>query len=138
MNEVRLLGRLTNEPDKRMTASSKEISNIDLAVDSGKDKDGNKKTTFIKITFFGKTAEIVNQYCHKGDQVLCNCEVLNNNYTSKSGDKIYSYNFYGKQIVFLSKAKAETKKDIPVKVDQIKIGDQFQDFGNSIDDNFLD
>lgn len=65
--------------------------NFSLAVDSGfGDK---KKTDFFNFTAFGKTAEAIAHYCHKGSKILVTAECHNNEFTDKNGNKQRSTQF---------------------------------------------
>lgn len=64
MNNVNLLGNLTRDPELRFTPSNNAVCEFGVAINEGKDK-----TTFVDVTAWGKTAEFVNQYWHKGKQI---------------------------------------------------------------------
>ncbi len=71
-NKVILLGNLTRDIELRYASSGSAIGNSAIAV-TRKFSVGSEKreeTCFIDITFFGRTAEIANQYLGKGRQVL--------------------------------------------------------------------
>lgn len=65
INAVTLTGRLGQDPEMRYTPAGKATVSASLAV-SGFSKD---KTDWIRLVFWDKAAEILNQYCHKGDQI---------------------------------------------------------------------
>ncbi|WP_407453940.1 single-stranded DNA-binding protein [Methanobrevibacter sp.] len=64
-NNVILIGRLTTNPDYRVTSKGNPVTKFSLA-NSGLGKDD---TLFIDCVAFSKTAEVVRQYCNKGQQV---------------------------------------------------------------------
>lgn len=66
VNSVFLMGRLTREPEVRNIGEGKNVANYSLAVPS---YDG-QNTTFIDCVSFGKTAEFVEKYFHKGQKVV--------------------------------------------------------------------
>lgn len=70
-NNVILIGRLTNNPDYRVSTKGNPVTKFSLA-SSGVDKDS---TLFIDCITFGKTAEVVRQYCNKGQQVCVNARL---------------------------------------------------------------
>lgn len=68
VNKVILKGRLGKDPEMKNTAVK-----FSIATDEGyKDKSGNKvdKTAWHNIVAFGKLAEILEKYLHKGDEVV--------------------------------------------------------------------
>jgi len=68
-NKVILVGNLTRDPEIRYLPSGLAIANTDIATNrSWTDKNTNEKkeeVMFIDIVFFGRTAEIANQYLQK-------------------------------------------------------------------------
>jgi len=73
MNSVTLYGNLARDPELRYTPSGQATASTAIAVSQRwKDKDGQKKekTTFINLVFWGKSAELVQQYFAKGAPIL--------------------------------------------------------------------
>ena len=72
MNKVILLGRLVRDIDLRYTQGGAAIGSCGIAVTRKFNVNGEKReeTCFIDITFFGKHAEIANQYLGKGSKLL--------------------------------------------------------------------
>ena len=70
MNKVFLIGNLVRDCGVRYTQANLAILSNALAVKEKIFKDGEKseKTQFIEIVFFGKSAEVINQYCKKGSK----------------------------------------------------------------------
>ena len=71
VNEVRLIGRLTRDPDLR-EAAGKSLSQFGLAIGNkykGQDGTLREETTFVDIACWGKLAEIVSKYMKKGRQI---------------------------------------------------------------------
>ena len=66
MNHVLLTGRLTKEPEIRYTNANKEVASFTLAVDDGK-VNGERRSQFIPVIAWEKTADLIRQYFHKGD-----------------------------------------------------------------------
>lgn len=71
MNKVILLGRLVRDIDLRYTQSQMAIGKTAIAVTRKYTLNGEKReeTCFIDLTFFGKSAEIANQYLGKGSKL---------------------------------------------------------------------
>jgi single-strand DNA-binding protein len=71
VNKVILIGNLGKEPETRYAPSGDAICNITLATtDTWRDKASGEKreaTEWHRVAFFGKLAEIANQYLKKGE-----------------------------------------------------------------------
>ena len=130
MNKFTLIGRLISDPETRFTKEGKGITTFTLAVNNAKDD-----TSFIKITTFSKTAELVEKYCHKGDLNLVEGMIRNNNYEDKEGKKRYDYVFIANKVEFLARVSDNIKKEEQSKK-QVKNGlddEAFREFGNKIE-----
>ena len=66
MNKTFLIGRLTRDIETRTTNGGKTAGNFTLAVDRHK-KDSD--ADFIRCSAFGHTAELIQQYTHKGSLI---------------------------------------------------------------------
>ena len=71
-NRVVLVGNLTRDIELRYTTAGAAIGNSAIAVTRKFNVNGEKReeTCFIDIDFFGRTAEIANQYLRKGSKIL--------------------------------------------------------------------
>ncbi len=72
-NKVVLIGNLTRDIELRFAPQSgTAIARTGLAVTRRYNVGGERReeTCFIDVTFWGRTAEIANQYLHKGSKVL--------------------------------------------------------------------
>ena len=72
LNKVMLIGNVGNEPEVKSTAGGGKLAKISLATNrSFTDRSGQQqdKTEWHRLTFWGKLADIVEQYVHKGDRI---------------------------------------------------------------------
>ena len=71
-NKVVLVGNLTRDIELRYIQSGTAVGSAGIAVNRKFSVNGEKRdeTCFIDITFFGRQAEIANQYLNKGSKVL--------------------------------------------------------------------
>jgi len=91
MNIFTGIGRLTRDPEPRYSATGTAITNFTVAIDrSYKSKSGEKQTDFLPCVCFGKTAEIVAQYVHKGSQIAIEGEVNVDKYDKDGEKKIFT------------------------------------------------
>lgn len=71
-NKIVLVGHLTRDIELRYTQGGAAIGSSGIAVTRKYTLNGEKReeTCFIDITFFGKQAEVSNQYLQKGSKLL--------------------------------------------------------------------
>lgn len=87
-NKIILVGRLTADVEIKKTSKDTSVTSFSLACDRAvKNKDGEKVTDFISIVAWGKSAEFISTYFHKGD--ICGIEgnLQIRSYEDKSGAK---------------------------------------------------
>lgn len=90
LNRIVLIGRLTNDPELRYTASNLAVASFTVAVDRPfKGQDGEKKTDFFRCKAWRQKAEFVDKYVKKGRLVAIEGRVELNDYVGQDGQKRY-------------------------------------------------
>lgn len=87
-NRTILHGNLTRDVEVRYLQSGSAVANTGIAVSNKyKNKAGEQveDTMFIDLAFFGRTAEIANQYLAKGSNVLIEGRLRFEQWTAKDG-----------------------------------------------------
>lgn len=91
MNKVMLKGRLTKEADIRYAQTTNgeqmAIARYTLAVNRKTKKD---EADFISCVAFGKSAEFVEKYLKKGQEILVIGRIQTGSYQNKDGQKVYT------------------------------------------------
>jgi single-strand DNA-binding protein len=124
MNQVIILGNITNDLELRATSTGTSIVSFSLAVRRDKDN-----TDFIPCTAFGKTAEVMNKYCSKGSKLAITGTLRQSSYTDKEGNKRSSMSVLVNSIEMLDKKKEES-----VEEPKEKLPDKsFEEFGQEIE-----
>ena len=95
MNKVILMGRLTRDPDVRVSTGERQMSiaRYTLAVDRrGRrtDNGGEQTADFISCVAFDRAAEFAEKYFHQGMRVLITGRIQTGSYTNKDGQKVYT------------------------------------------------
>ena len=108
MNKVILMGRLTRDPEVRYSqgANQTAIARFSVAVDRRFKRDGEPTADFFNCTSFGRQAEFVERYLHKGTKVVLSGRVQNDNYTNKDGQMVYSVQIMVEDIEFAESKNA--------------------------------
>ena len=101
MNKVTLIGRVTKDLEATKTANS-SYCKFTIAVNRRKKDDG---ADFINCTAWGKTAEAMGQYVHKGDRVGIVGRIQTGDYTNKDGQKVYTTEIMVEELDFLENKK---------------------------------
>lgn len=84
MNNVSISGNLCADVDLRSTQGGKQVASFTVAINEGKDK-----TEFVRCVAWEKTAELINQYCKKGDRMALTGRMQTREW-EKDGNKHYT------------------------------------------------
>jgi single-strand DNA-binding protein len=90
MNKVFLIGRLTKDPEIRVTTTGKKVCNFTLAINDGKDSSGQELTTFMNCIAWERLAEILEMYVKKGVKVCVIGSIRNRSWDKPDGSKGYA------------------------------------------------
>lgn len=70
MNKVILIGRLTKDPEFKLTSNQTKFCQFTLAVDRRfKDQNGQRQADFINCIAWRQTAEFIAKYFNKGSRI---------------------------------------------------------------------
>jgi single-strand DNA-binding protein len=122
LNRCELIGRLGQDPEIRYTQDGACIANVSVATtESYKDKAGKRqeKTEWHRIAAFGKLAEIIRDYCHKGQLVYLAGKIRTRKWTDKEGQERYTTEIVANEMKMLSKpeGKVAESSDQPEEFD---------------------
>lgn len=90
MNKAILMGRLTRDPEGRMSQSGVPVTSFSLAVDRGYQKDGDRQTDFINCVAFNHTADFIKKYFVKGQLMLVVGSIQTRTWEGQDGRKNYA------------------------------------------------
>lgn len=145
-----IVGRLGRDPELRYTPTGQAVCNLSLATDSTfTDRNGQRvsKTTWFRVTVWGKQAETVNQYLSKGRQVLVEGRMNPDEnggprvWTRQDGTPAASYEITAQTIRFLggrNDAQDQGSSNGGNSNPAATTTNTDFDFGDLSDDDFLD
>lgn len=89
MNHWVGIGRLVRDPNVKYTQGGKACAKFTLAIDRRKSGDGNQQADFIQCVAWEKTAEVISQYCTKGQKIAVEGRIQTRSYGGSDGNKRY-------------------------------------------------
>lgn len=107
MNRFEIIGNLGRDPELRYMPSGEAVATLNVGTTHYyKDQAGERqeKTTWLRVSLFGKQAENADKYLSKGSKVFVSGRIENDSY-EKNGETQYTLNFIVKEIEYLSPAK---------------------------------
>ncbi|RDU37960.1 hypothetical protein DRW41_06730 [Neobacillus piezotolerans] len=109
INQVTLVGRLTKNPELKVTTEGTPVSNVILAVNRHyKNSHGDFDTDFVQCTLWKKAAENTVQYCRKGSVVGITGRIQTRHYDNQEGKRVYVTEVVAESIRFLSSKPADS------------------------------
>lgn len=102
MNNVALIGRIGRKNELKTYGKKKDgsVISINVAINEGKDL-----TTWVTVTAFGKTAEVINQYFDKGERIGITGRLVNNEWEDEKGVKHSKVEVIANQVDFIEPAE---------------------------------
>lgn len=124
MNSIKLLGRLTRDPELMYSKgnTSTEIVRITLAVDKQLSRDKKEEfeskniptADFINVVIWGKLALNVAKYTSKGNRILICGRVQSGSYKNKDGQLVYKTDIIAENVEFIDwKDSTNNIQDFP-------------------------
>lgn len=112
MNLVVLYGRLTRDPELRYSQNGMANTFATIAVDRGMSREkrqeaeanGQPTADFIGVKAFGKTAELLSNYFHKGNRIAVEGRINTGSY-EKNGERVFTTDVVVNRVHFIESAK---------------------------------
>lgn len=103
-NKISILGHLGRDPELRYTPQGTPVCDFSIATsEKRKDSSGEMQdvTTWFRVTFWGRQAELASQYLSKGRQVFVEGRLSQREWTDREGGKRYSLDVNGTDLHFI-------------------------------------
>lgn len=104
-----LKGRITKDLELKQ-AGQTQVTNFSLAVDNPFKKDD---TSFFDIVAFGKTAQLLNNYCGKGSKILIEGNLKQDRFQDKEGNNRSVVRVIANRIEFLDSKGSNQQNNQP-------------------------
>lgn len=109
LNQVVLVGRAGKDPELIATSSGSSVGKLTVATDDREKVNGEwqKVTEWHKVVCFGKLADLVAQYVHKGSLVSVVGRIKTRKYQDRDGNDRYSTEIVADTVKFLGGGSGE-------------------------------
>lgn len=105
LNKVILIGHLGRDPEIKTTQSGRKVANFSLATSekwtSKETGQRTEKTEWHKIVAWGKIAEIIEKYLHKGDAIYIEGKLQTRSWDDNDGQKRYATEIFMDELKML-------------------------------------
>lgn len=90
INNVTLVGRLTRDPELKYTTSNVAVATFNMAVNRNfKGANGEREADFINCMIWRKPAELLSEWCKKGNLVGITGRIQTRSYENQHGQRVY-------------------------------------------------
>ena len=115
INRVILIGNLTKDVDLKYLQSGTAIANFSIANNKSYKVNNEKKeeVSFFNCVAFSKLAEMLNEYCKKGNKIALEGRLKQETWTDQDGGKKSAVKIIVESVQFLSMNK-DKSDDKPV------------------------
>lgn len=136
INKVIIVGRLGQEPEIRYTAAGNPVANMSVA--TSKKYKGEEETEWHRVVCFGKLADVIKEYVHKGDLVGFDGELKTRKWQDAQGHDRYSTEIIAWKMDMLGskkdsrpppqgESKPPAQQEAPVTTEPAPVDDGFDD-----------
>jgi len=115
LNIAQVCGRMTKEPEMRTTPNGANVLNFSVATNyTYKNQAGEKvqEAEFHNVVAFGKTAEIIQKWFHKGDEIYIQGRLKTSKWEAKDKTTKYRTDIIAEKFEFGQKAKANQEQKV--------------------------
>lgn len=123
MNSVQLVGRFTHDPDVRYTNGGATVARFSVAVDRRFAKEGEQSADFINVVAFGKTAEFIEKYFHKGNRIGIVGRIQTGSYKNKDGATVYTTDVVAENVEFVESKGGNNQQQPQPPADFVNVPD---------------
>lgn len=105
-NRVQLIGNAGKDPEIKSFDGGKKLASLTIATNESYTNDKGEKITdtqWHSVVAWGKTAEIIEKYVEKGDQIAVEGKLTHRSYDDKNGEKRYITEVVVSEIILLGR-----------------------------------
>lgn len=107
MNSTNMIGRLTADPELRITTDGTAVCTFTLAVRRPRVKD---TSDFVDFVAWRQSAEYLHQYGHKGDIVAVSGPLTSRKWKDKNDNNRINWEIQAETVELLSSKKSESQQ----------------------------
>ena len=137
LNQCNFIGRMGQNPEVKHMPSGDAVCNFSIAVsDDYKDKSSGElveKTEWVRVVQFGKSAEVVGEYCKKGSLVFVTGKFTTRKWQNQDGQNQYTTEIKANSVQFLDPVSGAGDRQAPQpSAPQQQPAPSFEDFDDEL------
>lgn len=112
MNRLTVVGRIVRDVELREIGEGRLVINNTLAIARNYKTDQGQETDFINFVAWGKRAELIEEYCDKGDLIGFDGRVQSRTYQNEEDQTVYVVEMLVDSVHFLQPRRQRTNKRV--------------------------
>lgn len=130
LNQITVMGRLTKDPELRMTQSQKPVATFTVACERDYAASGERREAdFIDCVAWNNTANFVHNYFAKGSMAVVTGRLQSRDWTDRDNNKRRAWEIVADRVYF-GEAKAKQEGFTPAKGPVSVSGSSFEELAN--------
>ena len=122
MNVVAIMGRLTADPELKVTNSGTSVTSFTVAVDRPYRKSAEEhKADFINVVAWKTTAEFITKYFNKGSMIAIQGSIQTRNYEDDKGNKRIAVEVLANSVNFCGGKSENSQKVVAAPAPNIDV-----------------
>lgn len=105
MNRLTVTGRLVRDNELREVGEERIVLNNAIAIPRNYKSDNGQETDFLNIVAWGKRAELIEEFCNKGDLVGLDGRIQSRSYQNNEEQTVYTVEMVVDSVHFLQAKK---------------------------------
>ncbi len=101
MNRLSVIGRIVREITLREVGDGKLVLNNTIAIPKTFKKEGGPEADFINFVAWGRRAELLEEYCQKGDLIGLDGSIQSRRYLNEKQETVYVVEMLVENVHFL-------------------------------------
>lgn len=107
LNHIVIMGRLTKEPELRMTQQQTAVTSFTIACE--RDYQSDKQTDFIECVAWRHTAEFVSKYFKKGQMAVVSGRLQSRKWEDRDGNKRINWEIVADSVYFGESKRSDSQ-----------------------------
>lgn len=109
MNRITVIGRIVRDTELRVVGEGRFVMNNTIAIPRAFKSENGQDTDFLNFVAWGKRAELIEEFCNKGDLIGLDGRIQSRTYQKDSEQKVYIVEMNVESVYFLQNRR---KKNI--------------------------
>lgn len=111
LNRLTVIGRIVRDVELREVGDGRIVMNNSLAIPRTYKTDNGQETDFINFVAWGKRAELIEEYCDKGNLVGLDGRIQSRNYQNEEGQTVYVVEMLVDSVHFLQPRNSNNRNN---------------------------